>query len=262
MRAQDSDRTPPLISSWWADRGVVEARLAAGADIASRDLYGGTLLHEAAESPWPDAVDVLLAVGAVAGARTCMAGLHWMASTPPLPRRLCWRPVPTSGRAMEHNEPRCILRGCRTFLRPPWRPVPTSRGTTVAGPRCMRRPACAGKPAAVEVLLAAGADAATWDSDGRTPLHKAPAMNPAVLRTLLGTNGPARGRTAPLEAIVNAAAKRIVEALLAAGADPAARDNDGRTATDVLVFRGSPMSSNRFSVEASAALRGVATEET
>ncbi|CAM9633300.1 unnamed protein product [Phaeothamnion confervicola] len=86
----------------------------------------------------------------------------------------------------------------------------------VSGSGCGATPlhrACySGATEAVRLLLAAGANVQAVDTsfhDGRMPLHKACAGGPHVA---------------------------IIDALLAAGADPAARDAAGRTPLDLLLF--------------------------
>ncbi len=199
VTAQESDETPPLISSWWAGRSAVEALLAAGADIAARDRYGRTPLHEAAESPWPDAVEALLAAGADVAARD----VHGRTPLHDVNTAAAAKALLAAGADIGARD-----RGQRTPLHYAWVPgVPDTllaAGADVAARDDRRRTplheAAAGvDPDAVEGLLAAGADAAARDSDGMTPLHRAAATSPAVLRTLSGTDGAARGRIPLLE---------------------------------------------------------------
>ena len=109
-----------------------------------------------------------------------------------------------------------------------------------------------GDLAALEALLAAGADPSYTDQQGMTLLLLAMrAQRPDMVEALLaaGADPNAPPNLPPLIAAVGDA--RMREALLAAGADVNVRDLDGQTPLMVACWRGAPESAMRF-IEAGA----------
>lgn len=95
-------------------------------------------------------------------------------------------------------------------------------------------------PEVIRALIAAGARTGSRDSSGRTALALAAASNPCakVLNALIDAGADvdraAYGRVTPLMNALSAGMKENALVLLAAGADPDAKDRWGRTAADYL----------------------------
>jgi hypothetical protein len=112
------------------------------------------------------------------------------------------------------------------------------------GATALHHAAQSGWPGAVQILLDAGAAPMAVDQDGQTPLHCA-AMERAgrelsveAVETLLRAGADVDARTSlgitPLHCACASGHVPVMRALLAAGADPAARASDGRSAMDFL----------------------------
>ena len=93
--------------------------------------------------------------------------------------------------------------------------------------------------AAIESLIAAGAEVNARDEGGLTPLHRAawPNDNPAIIGALVAAGAEVNARggdgLTPLHVAATATASpAIIEALLDAGADATARDAEGKTPWD------------------------------
>jgi ankyrin repeat protein/predicted aspartyl protease len=101
-----------------------------------------------------------------------------------------------------------------------------------------------GHPEIIEQLLAASADPAARDNEGKTPLHLAAFLGRvSAVEALLKARTPVDatstdGRTPLMLAALNREAD-IAEKLLAAGADRAAADNGGHTVADYATMGGS-----------------------
>ena len=102
-----------------------------------------------------------------------------------------------------------------------------------------------GRPPAVELLLARGAEVSTpaRHQFHVTPLHAALAgPTPDIARTLIAAgadvNARQQGGVTPLQAAAANGALDLVRVLLAHGADPSATDDNGRTAADWARERG------------------------
>jgi ankyrin repeat protein len=101
-----------------------------------------------------------------------------------------------------------------------------------------------GFKAVAETLLAHQADANAKANDGRTPLHRAADSGGLALAELLLAHGAKvnatdnDGHTALMVAAMNLHNAAVVQALLAAKADPAPLDESGRTALSYAVGKG------------------------
>ena len=143
---------------------VVEALLAAGADVAARNDRGSTALHMAAGfNENPAVVDALLAAGADVAAR------NERGSTP-------------LDFALQRYQPLVTVEGTLAEVM-----LAAAVDVWSARNALLRAAAFNGSPADVEGLLAAGADANDRGSSEQTPLHYAAQNNenPAVVRILL-----------------------------------------------------------------------------
>jgi ankyrin repeat protein len=102
-----------------------------------------------------------------------------------------------------------------------------------------------GKPAAVRILLDAGArvDTYTHNELANLPLHAAAAgRNAEVCRELLGAgadvNATQHGGFTPLHEAAEAGSVELAELFLSAGGDPQARTDAGQTPVDLAVAKG------------------------
>jgi ankyrin repeat protein len=88
-------------------------------------------------------------------------------------------------------------------------------------------------PQAVDILVRHGADPLAKNRDGYTPLHVAAAEDDYEvvkhLAALVGTDVRGTKGETPLHVAAYRGSRRAVEVLLELGADPNARDEDGRT---------------------------------
>ena len=196
---------------------VIEALLAAGAEVDARTNGGFTPLHRAAlNNENPAVIEALLTGGANLEARDEDGNtpLHWAArnnGNPVVLEALLAAGANLGARDDSDNTPLH------------WAAVGSDRGEYY-------------DPANLEALIAAGADLEARNQDGNTPLHYAVGFNedPAVIETLLVAGADpmvrnAYGRTPLHLAAVSTWSLAVIEALLVAGADPMVRDADGRT---------------------------------
>ena len=191
VAAQDNDdsATPLHWAAWLnEDRAVIEALLAAGADVQARNGTGGRPLHNAGHNANPEVAEALLAAGADVGARddTGATPLHHAAF----------------GSANPAVVEALVAAGADVQAR-------TDSGETPLHLAAWSN----GNPAVVDVLVGAGLDVNTRDNSNATPLHRA-LMNSRFL-IWWGARD--------FDRVSNGA---VVPALLAAGADLSARTGD------------------------------------
>ena len=225
VAAQDNDysATPLHWAAWLnEDRAVIEALLAAGADVEARNSTGRGPLHNAGHNGNPEVAEALLAAGAEVGARddTGETPLHHVAF----------------GSANPAVVEALLAAGAEVGARDDTGETPLHHAAYGAA-----------NPAVVEALVAAGADVQGRTDKGETPLHLAAWSNgnPAVVELLvdagLDVNARDNSNATPLhlalmnerfliwwgstnpDRVPNAA---VVPALLAAGADLSARTGD------------------------------------
>ena len=136
-----------------------------------------------------------------------------------------------------------------------------------------------GSVAAIQALLAAGADAKVPDNEGRTPLHWASTNeNPAVIEALLAAGADPRVRDSsgatPLRWAIRHENVAAIEALLAAGADPevldeyaltplqwAAKESENPAVIDVLLAAGADVGARGEGVLGTSLLHWASTNE-
>lgn len=224
----------------------VEACVNAGADLGPREatlgngskVEGGTPLHYAASySPTPEVIKVLVRVG---------SDINFV------PNYLGGTPLHNA--ALTNTEPAVI-----NALVEAGADLDAEDHT---GRRPLHTAIRSRSLAMAKALLAAGADVDGLDEDGVTPLHEAAFGNhehPEIIEILIsaGANVDARGRReaglqkengwTPLHYAARYSAPFVVDALLDAGADPTARDDEGRLPWD--------LASGNASLRSSATLR-------
>ena len=203
------DQTPLHIAAWYSEPAVIEALLAAGAEVGARGHIGETALHFAARNNEPAVVETLLAAGAEVGARdrAGATALHF---------------------AARYNEPAVV-----EMLLAAGAEVGARDHT---GETALHFAAGNENAAVAEMLLAAGAEVGARDRFGKAPVHFAAASNgnAVVIEMLLAAGAAVGSRDAfgntPLhEAAGNMRNAVVVEMLLTAGADVATRNTLGRT---------------------------------
>ena len=192
---------------------VIEALLAAGADLESREntLLGGTPLHwAAAQNENPAVIKALLAAGAALESRDTKYGgtpLHWAAG---------------------NNENSAVIEALLKAGADPM--VRDESGSTP-----LHRAALNKNSAVVQALIDAGADPKVRAESGRTPLHWAARNeNPAVVQALIDAGADPKvrdedGVTPLLRVALYNENPAVIQALIDAGADPKVRDAAGET---------------------------------
>ena len=195
---------------WAAGRsdnpGIMEALIAAGADVHAHDDDGETPLHSAAKSSDnPMFIGMLLAAGANVNARDD-DGVT---------------PLHAAGRS---DNPRVIEKlvaaGAEVHAR-----------TDLLGETPLHRAAGRGNPHIVETLLAAGADVRARTKSGETPLHVlARSSSTRTSAGILDTDVNDRGDAETLlDRVLDGEVLRIIDVLVAAGADTSTRTEKGFT---------------------------------
>ena len=183
---------------------VVDALLAAGADIEARDVNGNTPLHWAArDNENPAVVDALLAAGADIEARDVNGNtpLH------------LW-----SSRASAGLEIILLAAGANLEARNRVGRTPLHVVVDYDYEDLVYRES---RHVAINSLVAAGANLDARDEDGNTPLHLASAWASRIYDIYAPDGWP--------ESWDDPHAGAAIEALLEAGADPALRNAEGRT---------------------------------
>ena len=257
--ARDDDRVTPLHWAAWIneERVVVETLLTAGADAQALNGSGRTPLHNAAGSNGnPEVVEALLAAGADLEARgeDGATPLLLAAAANENPAMIHALLAAGADRAARMPDGSTLL---HLAARQNENPAVVEALVAVAADVQARSDAGStplhdaawnnGNPAVVEALLQAGAELDAQDDGGRTPLSLAAASNEsfAVVEALIaagaGVNvrdsvaftplhralgGPVRAVEVTMRMLEREAYLEVVEALLAAGADPSARFGD------------------------------------
>ena len=217
VAARDGNRVTPLhaAAGFNANPAVVEALLAAGADVGALYDLDATPLHAAARyNENPAVVEALLAAGADVAARIDLFGVGHT------PLHL----------AATYNENPAVVEALLTAGADVGALYDLDATPLHAAARYNEN------PAVVEALLAAGADVGARNRTDRTPLHLAAESNenPAVVEALLAAGADIAVRDSDDNTPLHAAARyntnpAVVEALLAASADVAVRDSDDNT---------------------------------
>lgn len=243
------------------DPGSVDAIVAAGADLEAVDTALSTPLHIAAAQGCPRAIRALLGHGANATARDVyqrtplhraalageLASAKALLSAPP--------PTPSSKKTQKGRAP----------ATPPKGDKGSGKGSAAAqlnakdvdGVTALAAAAAGARNAGAvaRALLSAGADPASRDVYGSTPLHRAAATGAIkVVEALVAAeekknDGGATGRQleppdeqgrTPLHDAAFAGQQRVVAALVAAGASPVTPDHAGNTALHAAAGGGHP----------------------
>ena len=232
--------------SWNKNLAVIEALLAAGADVNAQRSNGYSVIHNAAGNGNPAVLEAVLAAGADVNARSNdgLTVLHFAAGgTPAVIETLLAAGADVNART---DDGRTVLHTALHSAAPN-SANPAMIEALVAGGAEVDAAQNDGftplalaalgnnNAAVVETLLTAGADVTRKARDGRTPLHLAAqyTWNPSaieVIQALLAAGADVRAQGADKETPLHRGANpAVVEALLAAGADVGARTEFGMT---------------------------------
>ena len=231
-------------------RDVVEFLLEKGAEVSRPNIIGETPLHYAATVESPDVAILLLARGANLNART-ERGMT------PLRLAMAFGRVATVKALLERGaNPRETLPDGTTLLHIAAVNGPAEMVALVGaagvdldapkrdGETALLAACTAGNMATAKALLALGANPNRRDAAGREPLVLAVRTGREDFVKLLLDAGaqaggsPAAGTRGALNTAAAMGYGRIVDLLLAKGADRNARDGRGRTALDVATANG------------------------
>ena len=204
----EGGRTALHWAAWKNEPTVVKALLDAGAKTNPRDIdHGFTPLLDAAYNPNPSVIEALIEAGANANARGRggWTGLHAAA----------WNANPAAAEAL-------LAAGADPNARDEGGGTPLHAAAEDA------------HLSVIEALLAADADPNAREDDGKTPLHVVAATAEAADKWLRAQAGKAanRKKTKRLYAAILNRTPSVIEALLDAGADAAARDEAGKVPFD------------------------------
>lgn len=211
---QDAGRTPLHTAASAGNAAAVRVLLAAGADVRARDNESLTPLHRAATTfRGVEIVQVLLDAGADVRARD-NEGLT------PLHRAAGWRLDMGDSEIAQA----LLNAGADAQARDNEGATPLHRAASME-PSISR--------GIVQVLLDAGAEIEARDDEGKTPLHWARSSVTVEPLLAAGAEVDARdkyGRT-PLHTLFRDSGyyEAVATLMLKAGADPNAKDNEGRT---------------------------------
>ena len=227
---------------------VLEALLAAGADVLATDNPGRAPLHSASGTQGPALINALLSAGAdpTAPASGLFAGLpplHLAAETNENLAVLKMLIAAGADPMARTEKGRTPLHSAAAFNSAAVVEALIADGAAVevrdeVGIAPLYLAAINEDLAVLEVLMARGARVDIRRDNSRTPLHAAATSNdnPAVLEALLGAGidpnaADETGKTPLHDAVVRlfAASPAVVEALVVGGADLLARDQDGNT---------------------------------
>lgn len=229
---------------------IVTACLENGADVQGRAVNGDTILHLAAEhAEDPAIVEALIAAGADLEARdeareegeVTTTPLHRAAysnENPDVTAALLAAGADVGSRADTEEHDFTALHQTAGNKNPAVIDVLVAGGIDVdtqteSGITPLHMAAFVGNRAAVERFLALGADATASLDNGRTALHMMPAdaaIGEALLAAGADPNARTSGGLTPLhEAARDAENPAMLEVLITAGADPQARTQEGRT---------------------------------
>ena len=239
---------------WNKNLAVIEALLAAGADVNAQRSDGYSVIHSAAGNGNPAVLGAVLAAGADVNARTNdgRTVLHQAAAAAQVETLLAAgadvNARTNDGVTVLHQAARNQSPAALEALLAAGADVNAWTNDYGDGVTVLHSAAATNRnPAVIETLLAAGADVtARNDVFRQTALHYAAEFNqePAVIETLLAANGDVwpvdfLGRT-----LLHFAARNrnpaVVELLLAAGADVRAQNNNGRSPLHPAAQYGTP----------------------
>ena len=186
---------------------IIEALLSAGANVNARDDAGATPLHATGRSDNPEIIEKLVAAGADVYARTDLIG-----------------DTPLHSAAQGSENPDVIAAfvaaGADVHAR-----------DALLGRTPLHLAAANGNPQIVETLITAGADLRARTKSGETPLHElARSSSARVAARILDTDVNDRGDVETLlNRVFDGEIPRIIDVLVAAGADVSTRSERGFT---------------------------------